>query len=83
MSAWMTTPVNRLLKLSYKLVYCSYKRNNVNIIFKHAIESSPFELTRIVIKVLSSEMLLTSAESISGIFITCQRGIGIYIHVSD
>ena len=82
MSAWMMIWVNRLLNHSYKLVYCSYKRNNVNIIFKHAIESAPFELTRIVIKVLSREMLLIGAESISWILITCQGGISIYIHVS-
>ena len=83
MSARMITAVNRLLNHSYDLVYCSYKRNNVNIIFKHAIESAPFELTRIVIKVFSDEMLFIGPDSISWIFVTCQGGIGIYIHVSD
>jgi hypothetical protein len=83
MSARMITQVHRVLNHSYELVYCSYKRNNVNIIFKHAIESAPFELTKIIIKVLSSEMLLIGADPIIWIFITCEGRVGVYIHVSD
>jgi hypothetical protein len=83
MSARMITRVNRLLNRSYESVYCSYKRNNVNIIFKHAIESAPFELTRIIIKVLSGKMLLIGADPIIWIFIACQGGVSVYIHVSN
>jgi hypothetical protein len=51
MSAWMiiqVTCVNAFLMT----VYCSYKRNNVNILFEHAHLAAPFELTRIVVKVV-------------------------------
>ena len=40
------------------LVYCSYKRNNVNILFGHANSTAPFELTRIIVKVNSTSALL-------------------------
>ena len=84
MSVRMITQVKHSFDLSYKtLVYCSYKRNNVNIIFKHAIESAPFELTRIIIKVLFGENFLIRSDSYGWIFFTSQRGISIYIHVSD
>jgi hypothetical protein len=82
MSAWMTLWVHRLFNHSYEIVYCSYKRNNVNITFRHAIESAPFELTRIVIKVLSDGMLLIGADPVIWVFITCQRGISVYFYVS-
>jgi len=39
------------LDLTNVAVYCSYKKNNVNILFEHEISTAPFELTRIIIKV--------------------------------
>lgn len=45
--------VFRYSALSNVLVYCSDKRNNVNILFEHAQKGVPFELTKIVVKVNS------------------------------
>jgi hypothetical protein len=51
MSAPMTFQVFPRFLVSQELVYCSDKRNNVNIMFEHAVGAVPFELTRIIIKV--------------------------------
>jgi hypothetical protein len=40
------------MTFAHVTVYCSYKKNNVNILFEHAHLTAPFELTRIIIKVL-------------------------------
>lgn len=41
-------------------VYCSHKRNNVNIIFEHPLSNVHFELTRIVVKVRQKQKILFS-----------------------
>jgi hypothetical protein len=63
------------------LVYCSYKRNNVNILFEHANSTSPFELTRIVVKVISM-LRSTNPDTLDWLFIARQGRSSLYFHVT-
>jgi hypothetical protein len=67
--------------LPYGLVYCSDKRNNVNILFEHA-HSAPFELTRIVVKVMPIAALLMSTDPLNWILFTGPRRASIHLHVT-
>ena len=57
------------------LVYCSHKRNNVNITFEHAVANIPFELTKIIVKVCpaTNNESIDCIDSASRIFLSSQR----------
>jgi hypothetical protein len=68
--------------LSDVSVYCSYKRNNVNILFEHAQSPAPFELTRIVVKVNSMKLHLI-VDAVIWIYLAGKRGTCIYLYVPN
>lgn len=69
-----------LLNFAHIAVYCSYKKNNVNILFEHAISTAPFELTRIIIKVRSTSIYTDLSDSLSRLLVTCARRIRFHLY---
>jgi len=71
-----------LLAIVDSLVYCSYKRNNVNILFEHASSAAPFELTRIVVKVIPL-FSPVNPDTSNRLFIARKGRSSIYFHVTN